>query len=145
MTGATSGTQGGAGLVPAPGIGQERLFLRGDGVWAVPVGNGNGSNINVDNKTISFLNDGATICLKDFGVKYYKFIPEADGVEAHYEIQIVNESNPWKENLEAKVTIDENGQFALGWFEENLILNKKIESLSSDVKELNNSIQSNST
>ena len=144
MIGATSNTQGGAGLVPAPGIGQEKLFLRGDGVWAVPVGNGNGSNINIDNKTISFLNDGVTICLKDFGVKYYKFIPEADGVEAHYEIQIVNESNPWKENLEAKVTIDENGQFILGWFEENLILNKKVESLSSEVKELNNSIQNNS-
>lgn len=34
MTGADSGNQGGAGLVPAPGIGQQNHFLRGDGVWA---------------------------------------------------------------------------------------------------------------
>lgn len=38
MTGATSTTQGGAGLVPAPGIGQQNLFLRGDGTWAAPTG-----------------------------------------------------------------------------------------------------------
>ena len=34
MTGATSTEQGGAGLVPAPGIGQQNYFLRGDGNWA---------------------------------------------------------------------------------------------------------------
>ena len=34
MTGATATTQGGAGLVPAPGIGQQDYFLRGDGTWA---------------------------------------------------------------------------------------------------------------
>lgn len=34
MTGAKNGTQGGAGLVPAPGIEQQDYFLRGDGVWA---------------------------------------------------------------------------------------------------------------
>ena len=44
MTGATSTTQGGAGLVPAPGIGQQNLFLRGDGTWATPEGIGGGSS-----------------------------------------------------------------------------------------------------
>lgn len=36
MTGPTSSQQGSAGLVPAPGIGQQNLFLRGDGTWASP-------------------------------------------------------------------------------------------------------------
>ena len=144
MTGASNKAQGGAGLVPAPGIGQEGLFLRGDGVWAVPTGGGSGIGVNADEKTISLSADGTTIALKDFGIKYYKFIPEKDGVEAHYEIQIVDELNPWKENLEAKVTVDENGQFVLGWFEPNTILVKKVESLSSIVNELNKRIQNNS-
>lgn len=36
MVGAKDGSQGGAGLVPAPGINQQNLFLRGDGTWAAP-------------------------------------------------------------------------------------------------------------
>lgn len=43
MTGATNTTQGGAGLVPAPGIGQQHYFLRGDGTWALPDGSGGSS------------------------------------------------------------------------------------------------------
>ena len=34
MTGASATEQGGMGLVPAPGIGQQNYFLRGDGNWA---------------------------------------------------------------------------------------------------------------
>lgn len=34
MSAATATTQGGAGLVPAPGVGQQDYFLRGDGTWA---------------------------------------------------------------------------------------------------------------
>lgn len=34
MTPATSDAAGGYGLVPAPGIGEENYFLRGDGTWA---------------------------------------------------------------------------------------------------------------
>lgn len=137
MTGATNSAQGGAGLVPAPGIGQDGLFLRGDGVWAVPVGGGSSVDVKTDEKTISFSSDGVTIALKDFGVKYYKYIPESNGVKAHYEVQIVNASNPWKEGLEAKVTVDDNGQFVLGWFEENLELNNKVEELTSKIEVVN--------
>lgn len=36
MTGATSGTAGTAGIVPAPVAGKQSAFLRGDGTWAVP-------------------------------------------------------------------------------------------------------------
>jgi len=34
--GATSNSAGLGGLVPAPGLGEENLFLRGDGEWAAP-------------------------------------------------------------------------------------------------------------
>lgn len=43
MTPATSTEAGGYGLVPAPGIGEENYFLRGDGTWApieIPEGPG---------------------------------------------------------------------------------------------------------
>lgn len=145
MTGAKNNAQGGVGLVPAPGIGQDGLFLRGDGVWATPVGGGSNVDVKPDEKTISFSNDGVTIALKDFGIKYYKYIPEANGVKAHYKAQIVDASNPWKENLEAKVTIDENGQFVLGWFEQNLELNGQIEKLTSKVNTIDELAKQNAT
>lgn len=40
MTGATSGTAGAAGLVPAPAAGDESKFLQGDGTWATVSGGG---------------------------------------------------------------------------------------------------------
>ena len=47
MTGATDQMQGTAGLVPEPGIGQQNLFLRGDGTWAMPEGTGDSGASNV--------------------------------------------------------------------------------------------------
>ena len=143
MIGASNNAQGKSGLVPAPGIGQENLFLRGDGIWATPIGGGSNVDVKPDEKTISFSGNGVTITLKDFGVKYYKFIPENNGVKAHYEAQIVNASNPWKEGLEARVTIDDNGQFILGWFEKNTELDKKVDKLESQVKTINTLAQEN--
>ena len=134
MTGAKNGAQGGVGLVPAPGIGQDSLFLRGDGVWATPVGSGSSIDVKPDEKTISLSNDGVTISLKDFGTKYYKYIPEADGVAAHYQAQVVDASNPWKEGLEAKVIIDDNGQFILGWLEKDPTIQEEINTLKSKVE-----------
>ena len=115
FTGATELEQGTNGLVPAPGAGMQDAFLRGDGNW-VNIENIGGSNLTVDEKSVSINEE--VITLKDFGVKYYKFIPEADGVPAHYEAQIVDETNPWKEGLEPKV-VSENGELILGWFEPN--------------------------
>ena len=115
FTGATELEQGTNGLVPAPGAGMQDAFLRGDGNW-VNIENIGGSNLTADEKSVSINEE--VITLKDFGVKYYKFIPEADGVPAHYEAQIVDETNPWKEGLEPKV-VSENGELILGWFEPN--------------------------
>ena len=53
-----------------------------------------------------------------FGVKYYRFVPEADEVAAHYEAQLVDSEHPWKEGLEPRV-VEENEELVLGWFEPN--------------------------
>lgn len=118
MKGATNLNAGAGGLVPGPGINQQNLFLRGDGTWASVE-----TEINGDYNSIILENN--ILSLKDFGKKFYKFIPasgtegEDDYVPAHYELQIVNSANPWKENLEPKV-VKENEQYVLGWFEPNL-------------------------
>ena len=70
MTGASATKQGGAGLVPAPGINQHNRFLRGDGNW---VDIETGSHYFGDEKTIE--SNGITFSLKDFEKKYYAFIP----------------------------------------------------------------------
>lgn len=120
MTKATDANQGGAGLVPAPGIGQQNYFLRGDGTWALPE---SVVQLFPDDKTIEVSNENI-LFLKNFGIKYYKYIPESGSIEdntyvaSHYELQIVDNANPWIEGLEPKV-VEEEGQLVLGWFEPN--------------------------
>lgn len=114
MTGADANNDGGIGLVPAPGAGEQDYFLRGDGIWA-PVAAAE-AEINGDNKSIEFVDN--VIAIKDFGKKYYKFIPATENEFARYEIQEVDDFNPWKEGLEPRV-IEENGELVIGWFEPN--------------------------
>ena len=135
MTGAEEDAQGSIGLVPAPGIGEQNLFLRGDGVWASP-----GASSPTDNKSITTVDNVLT--LKDFGVKYYRYV-EATGSEetgdfvpAHYEAQIVDNTHPWLEGLEPKV-VNDSGNLVIGWFEPNLELSKKVEKLTLKVDEVN--------
>ena len=135
MTGAREDAQGSIGLVPAPGIGEQNLFLRGDGVWASP-----GASSPTDNKSITTVDNVLT--LKDFGVKYYRYV-EATGSEetgdfvpAHYEAQIVDDTHPWLEGLEPKV-VNDSGNLVIGWFESNLELSKKVEKLTLKVDEVN--------
>lgn len=146
MTGANVEAQGTNGLVPAPGIGMQDAFLRGDGTWVkIPVSEG--VALVADEKSVSILDK--TIALKDFGVKYYKFIAETGSeeegnlVEAHYEAQLVDVLHPWAAGLEPKV-VEENGELVLGWFEPNpttvdginskiTILEKEVGNLTSDV------------
>ena len=55
MTGAKENAQGSIGLVPAPGIGEQNLFLRGDGVWASP-----GASSSTDDKSITTIDNVLT-------------------------------------------------------------------------------------
>lgn len=136
MTGATEKTQGSIGLVPMPGIGEQNLFLRGDGVWAAP-------ETSTDDKSITTVDNILT--LKDFGVKYYKYV-EATGsketdnfIPAHYEAQIVDDAHPWLEGLEPKV-VNDSGNLILGWFEPNVIT---VDGLSDTVNNLSNQVNRN--
>lgn len=61
MTGATSGTAGAAGLVPAPAAGDESKFLQGDGTWATVSGGG-----------------GATLSMQDWNDLFAVNIPTVD-------------------------------------------------------------------
>lgn len=143
MAGATKDTQGSIGLVPAPGIGQQEMFLRGDGTWASPV-----STIQLfsDNKTLETL-EGHTLSLKDFGQRYYKYIAasgnlgEEGYVAAHYEVQVVDTTHPWITGLEPKV-VEENGELVLGWFEPNPItLDEVVDELTSLQTQINDVTQ----
>lgn len=75
-----------------------------------------------DNKTITLEN--SVLGLKDFGKKFYKYVEEVTDEEtqeiipAHYEVQEVDETHPWKAGLEPKVVSGAEG-FELGWYEPN--------------------------
>lgn len=132
MTGASATAQGGAGLVPAPGINAQDKFLRGDGNW---VSIDTGSYYYGDDKTIE--SDGTFFSLKDFGKKYYAYIPESGSEEegnyvaGHYEACNVDDVHPWKADLEPKV-VEEDGELVLGWFEPNpTMLDGVVDSLTS--------------
>lgn len=111
MLGASDTKAGVGGLVPAPGVGEQNYFLRGDGVWAIPEAE---AIFSTDKKSI-VVND-SVIGLRDFGVRYYKYVAKNEIAEAHYVEQEVNELNPWKAGLEAKV-VSRDGELVLGWFE----------------------------
>ena len=83
-----------------------------------------GSGVLVDNKTIEIGSNG-TIGFKDFGKRFYKYIPEEKDIEtgeiiaeATYRLVEVDENNPWKAGLELRVAL-ENDNFVLGWYESN--------------------------
>ncbi len=127
--GAKDGKQGTNGLVPAPGEKDANLFLRGDGVWAAPEAQAT-ITIDVDNKSLSFLDDEKTISLHNFGKKYYAYVNNS------YVEQIVDEFHPWKEGLEPRV-VNEEGQLVLGWYEPNT---NTIEGITSQISSLHDEL-----
>ena len=131
MTGADSENMGSGGLVPAPGVGEQNYFLRGDGVWALPEIS---ANLSADEKSIVIENN--TVSLNDFGKRYYLYVAGTETVAAHYVEQEVNSEYPWKVNLEPKVA-SRDGELVLGWFEPNPIT---VENVSSQVIVLQNNI-----
>ena len=93
-----------------------------------------GSATLVDNTTI-VLNDGV-IAFKDFGKRYYKYIPATETEEATYVLQEVDENNPWIVGLEPKVA-SEDGQLVLGWYEPNT---NSIEGITSQISSLHDEL-----
>lgn len=103
-----------------------------------------GSAVVVDNKSIQLAEDGS-ILLKNFGVQYYKYITEngtpgaEDYKEAHYELQIVDENNPWKAGLEPKIASEDN-ELVLAWYEPNPTtidgINSQVSTLQTTVDDL---------
>lgn len=103
-----------------------------------------GSAVVVDNKSIQLAEDGS-ILLKNFGVQYYKYIAESgtpgaeDYEEAHYELQIVDENNPWKAGLEPKIASEDN-ELVLAWYEPNPTtidgINSQVSTLQTTVDDL---------
>ena len=69
-----------------------------------------------DNASVVISNE--IVALKHWGVQYYKYIPKDGDVEAHYEIQVIDDEHPWVAGLEPKVAL-EDGKLVLGWYEPN--------------------------
>lgn len=232
FVGAGSGSNGKAGLVPAPLAGQTNMFLRSDGTWAAIEASGQagpqifnvvnegkqshvevinealvgldvhkgdlfiitdkiGNNYNqqtayvydnqnwislnsnvisseqvifansdqtldeiitsildkpeivVDNVSIAF--DNNVLSLKNYGVKYYRFVAATENVEAHYEPQIVDDNHPWAPGLEPRV-VEENGELVLGWYEPNTTtidgIQNQITSIQDDITDINETLES---
>lgn len=100
----------------------------------------------VDGKTIMIEEESDALGLKDFGKRFYKYIPEikdeeTDEVlaEASYMLTEVSEANPWAAGLEPRV-VSENGVLVLGWFEPNPTtiegVNNQVSSIQSSVADL---------
>ena len=79
----------------------------------------------VDEKTIEIDTDSNALMLKDFGKRFYKYVPEEKDpetgevlIEASYRLVEVSDLYPWKAGLELRVA-SEDGEFVLGWYEPN--------------------------
>lgn len=78
----------------------------------------------VDEHTIVLNNEGA-LGLYGFKTTFYKYVPAAGDVDAHYKKVTVGDIDPetslayeWTPGLEPKVVL-ENGEYVLGWYEPN--------------------------
>lgn len=104
-------------------------------------------HLTTDNNSI--VSNNNVLGLRDYGLKYYKFIPASgeegaeDYVASHYELQEVDNENPWSSGLEPRVTL-ENGELVLGWFEQNPTtldgINATLSSLQNEVSNVKNDL-----
>lgn len=112
-------------------------------------------HIDSDNKSIETTEDNV-IRLNDFGVKYYKYVAAVEGhgeegdedyvapVAAHYEVQMVDTTHPWKSGLEPRV-VNENGDLVIGWYEPNPTtfegVNSQVVAIQGDIEDLENTTE----
>ena len=89
--------------------------------------------MSADGKSIEIVNE--SVQLKDFGVRYYKFIEGEEGAEGTYEL-----TEGWIAGLEPKVAFI-NSEYVLAWYEPNPTT---IEGVSSTVASLKTTVDSHS-
>lgn len=109
-------------------------------ILSIPGVSADGKSIKLDNNELSLVN---------YGVQYYKYIPAtgAEGEEGyvagHYELQIVDENNPWIAGLEPRVALEDE-ELVLAWYEPNPStiegINTQISTLQTTVVELQETI-----
>lgn len=130
------------GLVDEENDSAEAYIIADSNGTLKPIGSG---TINIDSKTIMIDSELDEIGLKDFGKRFYKYIPEAKDdegnviLEAGYELTEVSDANPWAAGLEPRV-VSENGVLVLGWFEPNPTtidgVNNQVSNLQTSVSDL---------
>lgn len=113
------------------------LFKIGNGTTPyadLPHANSNkqGDALIPDGKTIA-LNPEGKLGLNKWGQEYYRWVSDNT-----YELQIVDDEHPWKENLIPKVHTNADGELELSWFES--VVEEKLTSLMEQVTELEDSV-----
>lgn len=94
----------------------------------------------VDSRVLEYNNDNE-LTIKDFQKSYYKYVPGLEGVGtvgdadyvpptvAHYELQQVDENNPWTAGLELRTTAS-----GIGWYQPNLTTTSDLTPLVSELQ-----------
>lgn len=97
-----------------------------------------------DNLSIDI--DENTLSLYNYGKVFYKYNPAEKNEtgeivkEAYYTKTEVSELDPWKENLEPRVTT-ENDQLVIGWFEPNPTVTENINIIQTNIDNHTNRIE----
>ena len=119
----------------------ENYLFVADGTWrSFNGGTGAiGAATNADDVSIEI--QQGDLSLKNWGKSYYKYVLATDETPAHYELQEVNNTHPWKAGLEPRVT-DENGTLVLAWYEPN---SDTVDGLSTALQELQRTVESHTT
>lgn len=116
----------------------ENYLYVADGTWRSFNGGAGaiGAATNADDVSVE-LQQG-DLSLKNWGKAYYKYVPAANDIPAHYERQEVNNTHPWKAGLEPRV-VEEDGVLVLAWYEPN---SDTVDGLSSALETLRQTVES---
>lgn len=96
-----------------------------------------GSATQGDGKSID-LGDGNILSLKNFGKKYYKYIPAADNSEATYELV---DDGTFPAGLQPKTRLAEDGTIELAWYEPSSTTVEGLSEQMSSLRETVNTMQ----
>lgn len=83
--------------------------------------------------------------LHNWGKRYYHYIPATETEEAYWELQVVDENHPWKEDLQPKVATDEDGELVLEWFEPSSVVIEEVADTIINITEKTEALETNLT